>query len=455
MANFTMIDQIILGASTTSVTFSSIPSTYTDLVLICQSKQVSGSGSGRFHVNGDTSNLYSFTYLVGTSSATASGRVTSASTCIKGLLDSWQTSQPTGDYGQMILHFPNYANTTTWKTVLGQNGSSTLSNDISVSMWRSTAAISSITLTIDATGSFTAGSSYSLYGITAAGSPKATGGTISTDGVYWYHTFGTTDRFIPNSSITADILQIAGGGGGGARTSLNSGRGGGGAGGLLAYTSQALTAQAYAITVGAGGAAGTTDGSGSQGSNSQFAALTASVGGGYGGGNVTAGGSGGAGGGAGGTNSGTTGYAGGTATSSQGFAGGNGGDNSASDYRSGGGGGGAGGAGGNAAGTTVAGVGGVGSVSYSAWGNATKTGEYVNGVYYYAGGGGGGTWASATDYAAGGYGGGGSGAGGATVAAVKTSNGGLILSGGGGGGGGYDGSGSAGGSGVVIVRYPV
>jgi hypothetical protein len=241
------------------------------------------------------------------------------------------------------------------------------------------------------------------------------------------------------SSITASYLQVAGGGPGGGH--LNSGHnpgGGGGAGGYLTGSTSLSLALSYTVTVGAGGA-GTT-GQGSNGSNSQFGTLTASVGGGGGGTNGgassssningTTGGSGGGGG------SYTSGGTGGSGTVGQGNAGGNG---SASPIEYGGGGGGGAGATGAVGTSTAGGNGGAGTAS-------SITGSSVT----YAGGGGG---AAYTNGPAGTGGAGGGGAG--NYAGSGTS--GTANLGGGGGGSCLNGTGNQvggnGGSGVVIISY--
>ena len=242
------------------------------------------------------------------------------------------------------------------------------------------------------------------------------------------------------STVSASYLQVAGGGGGGDLVG-----GGGGAGGLLTGATSLNPTQSYTVVVGAGGVGGvyTTDYNyGTNGSNSQFGTLTASVGGGTGGpGNGSVGLTGGSGGG-GGASSGSAG-AGGSGTSGQGNAGGASQIGNGNTTQCSGGGGGAGGAG--ASGTNSgAGNGGVG-VASSISGTST----------YYAGGGGGGQRNNSNPGGTGGNGGGGNGTNGnGTVGLPGTAN-----TGGGGGGAGYNNggtfySGGNGGSGVVIISYP-
>jgi len=253
-----------------------------------------------------------------------------------------------------------------------------------------------------------------------------TGGVVTTSAGYKYHTFTTTSSvevFNSNSGANQlDVLVIAGGGGGSGAATQG---GGGGAGGLITGL-ESFTDGVYTVTIGAGGAVGTV------GNNSSIGATVVSTGGGKGSSDATAGGSGGSGGG---------GNPVGTAVSGQGFNGGlNAGDG-------GGGGGGAAQAGFAASGDS-GGTGGAGLL-LADW--STATGLVFNGGYFAGGGGGGGTGP-----ALGGVGGGGTGArysGGGSAGATN--------SGGGGGGGdsrpGYVGSrsGFPGGSGLVVVRYPI
>ncbi len=271
---------------------------------------------------------------------------------------------------------------------------------------------------------------------------SATGGnTVQDIGGYRIHTFTTigTSTFTPSTSGNVEVLVVAGGGSGGVRHA-----GGGGAGGLI-YNSSFPVSGAVSVTVGDGGA-GLPRGTnaavpGNAGSNSVFGSL-ASIGGGGGGGNGGAGGSGG-GGGATGT--------GGAGTPGQGNNGafGSTGPFTGQNAYGGGGGGGAGAAGTNS--TSVApvqaGAGGIG-LQYSISGTPV----------YYAGGGGGGTTIADGGGAggAGGLGGGGAGGGSNSIVGIAGTNG----TGGGGGCGGFANVGGnyasgKGGSGIVIVRYPL
>jgi hypothetical protein len=432
-----------VGTATSSVVFSSISGSYTDLVLVGSALTSTTGYSMTFGVNGDTNTNYSITLLSGSGTAAQSVRysnISNTETYIGGWVGGYTSGTPT----TFLMNFQNYSNTITHKTVLSRNSGPSKSTEAVVALWRNTAAITSITIYAQPGSTIAVGSTFSLYGILAEGGAKATGGVVTSDANYYYHTFLASGTFTPLSTITVDYLVVAGGAGGGGG---NGGDGAGGAGGMRCTVTNtggggaletALTLAPntnYTVTIGAGGAAGVNNSSrGSVGANSVFSTITSTGGGGGGAGAGTSAGiAGGSGGG-----SGYGGGAGGSATpSGQGFAGGIGGITASSNSQ-GGGGGGAGAVGGNQT-TNTAGNGGTG-VATSISGSSVT----------YAGGGGGGQEGQTL----GGTGGAGGGGRGAVSGAIGVS--GTANLGGGGGGGGYSGSsklGGAGGSGIVIIRY--
>lgn len=231
--------------------------------------------------------------------------------------------------------------------------------------------------------------------------------------------------------LPVEYLVVAGGGSGGSGndTGQSEGAGGGGAGGMRTGTADSILNTSYLVTVGAGGPS--TTGLlqfGNQGQNSVFSTITSTGGGAGGRGTNGAGGNGGSGGGGG---SGTSPGTGGTGIAGQGRNGANGAINAAP-----GGGGGAGAVGISG----VSGVGGNGGAGLSSSITGTPT--------FYAGGGAGGGYFVVTN--SGGVGGGGAGG--------NPGNGfpGTANTGGGGGGAGRNTgpTSGAGGSGVVILKYP-
>lgn len=478
-STYVKVASTTLTATTSTITFANIPQGYTDLRIIVSGNQYTSASYGD-HVmryNSDSGSNYSnygmYSNTTQGASPIANYYIANQSSIGLGAMVDFTANSNTW-VSHSKVDIMSYSNTTAYKTCLVAN-SMIQSGDYSrltetVGTWRNTGAITAISIHAITDPPFNVGVTVNIYGIKAALFPKATGGdVIVNDGTYWYHAFRSTGVLRVNTALTADVLQIAGGGAGGsAQTGAYYVGTGGGAGGVSYLTSQSLTANtSYTATVGAGGS---TRGqsypfSGFSGSNSQFGSLTAAVGGG-GGIYFGAGGqgiNGGSGGGGGGQNN--------TPTPGLGTAGQ--GNNGGAGLYSGGGGGGAGAVGGNSGWDSAiyqAGVGGVGTTTYSSWGLATSTGQNVSGVVYFAGGGGGGfsdAYGVPSNYNNGSYGGGGIGGGGGANSPAGTNaqlpGNGITNTGGGGGGGGSNGNtaypggfnGATGGSGVIIVRYPI
>ena len=141
--------------------FSSIPATYTDLVIIFNGS-VSGTSGDLATFNSDTGSNYSSTFLRGDGSSAASGRVTSSTSINPGL--TFGTSQST-----YILNIMNYANTTTNKTAMYRSSSVATSSYVgsAIGLWRNTAAINTVNFSTSGTN-YVNGSTFTLYGIKAA-----------------------------------------------------------------------------------------------------------------------------------------------------------------------------------------------------------------------------------------------------------------------------------------------
>jgi len=451
------IQTYTLGSTTASVTFSNIPQNYTDLKVVMSMRSADTSNIAfecSLTFNGNTTG-YTAKQLYGDGSTAASSSPT-----IRPAGFIVGTSATANTFSNGELYIPNYAsgNNKSYSvdSVAETNATNQYMNLIA-GLWSNTAAITSIAFA-GTSGSFAANSTFTLYGV--SNGVKATGGTIICAGGYAYHTFTSTASFLPNQQIKgAEILAVAGGGGGGAYTYVSSGGSGGaggGAGGLVGATGHTLFAgNSYTALVGAGGA-GVTGLSGATGTDSVFSSLTVAKGGGGGGGNATNGTvvlglTGGSGGGSVAWNYNST-ASGGSGTSGQGNAGG--GISVGGGSRGGGGGGGAGAAGTGAnLDTNAVNVPGIGSAAYSSWGLITSTGQNVSGTVYYAGGGAGNAGGTAT--VAGAYGGGA-----AHTYNLSPGNAGTANTGGGGSGSLRDNVassniGGAGGSGLIIIRYPL
>ena len=152
-----------LCSSVASYTFSSIPSTYTDLILVAWIAPTLGTGTSIMAVklNSDTTN-YSGTGLLGTGTAVQSSRYTGLS----GLpIAGYNNGSGTGNIN-IICHFQNYSNTTTYKTMIARADNASFQTEASVGLWRKTPeAINSIQIYNYGGVNLTAGSTFTLYGI--------------------------------------------------------------------------------------------------------------------------------------------------------------------------------------------------------------------------------------------------------------------------------------------------
>ena len=156
-----------LTSATASVTFGSIPQTYTDLILVNYYATTTVNEDAYVQFNSDTASNYSRTHLRGNGSTAGTGRATNQTYCLIDL----DSSGSTLNAGlQTVTHFMNYSNTTTYKTLLSHSGTvggSYTGTTLIAGLWRSTSAITSI-LVGCTTNTFVVGSTFTLYGIKAA-----------------------------------------------------------------------------------------------------------------------------------------------------------------------------------------------------------------------------------------------------------------------------------------------
>ena len=153
-----------LGSAVASVTFSSISGAYTDLVLVCSIKQSTGGANVGMQFNNDTGANYSDTILTANGSGTASIRNTGTT-----YIQTYYYGTPLSTtFSPDIINIMNYANTTTYKTVLVRSGEAGGGLSLITSLWRSTAAITEIDVNCLGGQNFAIGSTFTLYGILAA-----------------------------------------------------------------------------------------------------------------------------------------------------------------------------------------------------------------------------------------------------------------------------------------------
>lgn len=156
---YELIDSTVLGSSSASVTFSSIPATYRDLVLVVESASGSGFLTEYIQVNSDTGANYNDVYMRGNGSS-----ATSSSSSSSNQIYPDQNSISGTERRMYTAQFFDYSQTDKHKSILIRNSNPARNVQADAARWASTAAINSITL---AGGTYAAGSTFYLYGIEA------------------------------------------------------------------------------------------------------------------------------------------------------------------------------------------------------------------------------------------------------------------------------------------------
>lgn len=170
MANtYVALAKTVLTGTQATVTFSSIASTYTDLILVISARTDYASTRDNIFVtvNGSATG-YSETYLYGYNPTAASAALSSQTKWSKIYCNAATSTSNT--FSNDELYFSNYSGST-YKTMSGSDaveGNITTSGTIiaaTADLWQNTSAISSITLTPETGPNFVSGSSFYLYGI--------------------------------------------------------------------------------------------------------------------------------------------------------------------------------------------------------------------------------------------------------------------------------------------------
>ena len=161
-ATYTPISTQTLGSAAASITFSSIPGTYTDLrlVLTCTT---SVADIVAMNFNSDAGINYSSCYIYGTGATASGGSFTGRSLCFLHGNGVTSTTVPS-NFEADIFSYAGSTNKTYLATAgLDFNGSGTV--ELTCGLWRSTAAITNIKLSLNNANNFSTGTIATLFGI--------------------------------------------------------------------------------------------------------------------------------------------------------------------------------------------------------------------------------------------------------------------------------------------------
>jgi hypothetical protein len=149
--------------------FTNIPQTYTDLVLLISARVTSAYDITAMQANGNSSN-YSAVYYEGSGNTVGTG--TAEISFRMGYING--TNHP-NMWNADIVHIFNYANANVYKTVISENrypavkgSTQAFQTQFKAGLWKNTAAITSLTIGTANGGSYASGSVYTLYGIRKA-----------------------------------------------------------------------------------------------------------------------------------------------------------------------------------------------------------------------------------------------------------------------------------------------
>jgi hypothetical protein len=154
-----------LTSNTSTVTFTSIPQTYTDLVIIFSGKAANNTDA-QVRIGGsntpDSSAGYSRHFMFGYSG----GMVADTISSLNGFIFS-----PYNENTNLVMHLNSYTNPNIYKPVIIRNGPKPTSGDnltyVAAGIYRDTTAINCVQF-YSPTHNFVTGSVFTIYGIKAA-----------------------------------------------------------------------------------------------------------------------------------------------------------------------------------------------------------------------------------------------------------------------------------------------
>jgi len=151
---YTPLANVTLASATATVTFSNIPATYRDLILITDHTGAASGVDVFLSLNSDIGTNYTRVLMYGNSTTT--GALSGTSDAVSALYGSNRHT--------MIMNVMDYSATDKHKTILIRNNNAQQSEVVAgATRWANTAAINSIRLGVGT--SFSTGSTFSLYGV--------------------------------------------------------------------------------------------------------------------------------------------------------------------------------------------------------------------------------------------------------------------------------------------------
>jgi hypothetical protein len=165
---FTLISSVTVGSGgATSIDFTSIPSTYTDLLILASLRSTGTNGAGSLYFNNDTTNANYSIKRLGYSQPNPFSDGYSASYCFYSTKSTFTAST----FSNNFLYIPNYRSSN-YKSFsaddVAENNSTTADLYLTAGLWSNTSAITSIKIQQAVDVGFVQYSTAYLYGISNA-----------------------------------------------------------------------------------------------------------------------------------------------------------------------------------------------------------------------------------------------------------------------------------------------
>ena len=166
MANtYTLIASSTVGSGgTATITFTSIPQTYTDLVLVHSLRETTNDSTAKVTFNNDTGSNYSLRRLTGNGTTAGSGSAT------YGFLETLCcfSTNTANTFGNTSLYIPNYTSSNKKSVsidIVTENNATAAFAYLTAGLWDNTAAITEIDIDAPTSATFVQYSTAYLYGI--------------------------------------------------------------------------------------------------------------------------------------------------------------------------------------------------------------------------------------------------------------------------------------------------
>lgn len=164
VAAITALANLTLGASASTVTFSSISGSYRDLILVVTAKSSASGWESRITVNSDTGANYSVIGMYNNPSTLSAYAPTAQSVMKFGFFGVLSTTTSV----QWVTHFIDYSATDKHKIALsqiGQTGDGLI--DLSTNRWVNTGSAITQLVVFPGSGTWSSGSTFALYGVSS------------------------------------------------------------------------------------------------------------------------------------------------------------------------------------------------------------------------------------------------------------------------------------------------